>query len=173
MRVTYMNILRTLRLALILGIGAALAPAAFADDIDIFTGASGGTGDAPNVILLIDNSDNWSRASQHWPDNGGNQGQAELAAITQVLTYLTQQNQNINVGVAMLTTNSGGIGSGGAYIRFGLRNMNVSANNTALKNILGLISNSITDPSEKVAVAHKDETEAFYEIYKYFSGLIP
>ena len=168
-----MNMLRSVKLAAMLCIGCALAPPVLADDIDIFTGTSGGTGDAPNVMLLIDNSDNWSRASQHWPDNGGNQGQAELAAITQVLTYLTQQNQNINVGVAMLTTNSGGIGPGGAYIRFGLRNMNVSANNTALKNILGVIYNSITDPSEKVAVAHKDETEAFYEIYKYFSGLTP
>jgi hypothetical protein len=73
-----MNMLRSVKLAAMLCIGCALAPPALADDIDIFTGASGGTGDAPNVMLLIDNSDNWSRSSQHWPDNGGNQGQAEL-----------------------------------------------------------------------------------------------
>ena len=168
-----MNTLRTVRLALTLGAAIVLAPGAFADDIDIFLGSSGGSSDAPNVMLLIDNSDNWSRNAQHWPDNGGNQGQAELAAIISVLQNLSSQNQNINVGLAMLTTNSGAIGAGGGYIRFGLRNMSVSANNTALQNILNVIYNNITDPAEKVAIAHKDETEAFYEIYKYFSGLAP
>jgi type IV pilus assembly protein PilY1 len=178
MRVTDMNILRTLRLALTIGIAVALAPAAFADDIDIFAGSSGGGGDAPNVMILIDNSDNWARQSQQWPDNGGNQGQAEIAAIIQVLKNLTtpppgSPPPNVNVGLAMLTTNSGTIGTGGAYIRFGARNMNVAANSIALQNILNAISNSITSASEKVAIAHKDETEGFYEIYKYYSGLAP
>ena len=168
-----MNTLRTVRLALTVAAAIAFAPMAFADDIDIFLGSSGGSADAPNVMLLIDNSDNWSRASQHWPDNGGNQGQAELSAIIQVLQTLSAGNSNINVGLAMLTTNSGAIGGGGGYIRFGARNMSVAANNTALQNILNVISNSINSPSEKVAIAHKDETEAFYEIYKYFSGLAP
>ena len=72
-----MNTLRTIKGAAMLCIGIALAPQALADDIDIFLGASGGTGDAPNVIFLIDNGPNWSRQSQSWTDpNTG-------AAITQ------------------------------------------------------------------------------------------
>ena len=168
-----MNILRTTALTLTLCIAATLAPRALADDIDIFLGTSGGGGDAPNVMILLDNSPNWSRASQHWPD-APTQGQAEVAAIGQVLTYLTSNNQDINVGLAELSSNSGAIGTGGGYIRFSARNMNVAANNTALQHILSIIGNNINSPSEKLqGQSSKDETAGLYEVWKYFSGLAP
>jgi type IV pilus assembly protein PilY1 len=173
-----MSTSRTLGLALALCTALALAsPMAHAQqpqgDIDIFAGQSGGNADAPNVMILIDNSPNWSRASQMWPD-APTQGQAEVTAISQVLTYLTNQGLDINVGLAMLSSNIGGTGSGGGYIRFGVRNMNVSANNTALQNILSVINANINASNEKLGgMSYKDETAAFYEIYKYFSGLAP
>jgi len=168
-----MSTQRTLVMALALCAVAALPPRALADDIDIFAGQSGGSGDAPNVMILIDNSPNWSRASQHWPD-AATQGQAEVQAITQVLQYLTGQGLDINVGLAMLSSNSGGNGSGGGFIRFGDRNMLVSANNTALQNILSEIGNNINSPGEKLSgMSSKDETAGLYEVYKYFSGLAP
>nr|UXE44575.1 hypothetical protein Hi04_10k_c2651_00019 [uncultured bacterium] len=168
-----MSTLRTLRIAALLFAGATLASPALADDIDIFLGQSGGTGDAPNVMFLIDNSPNWSRAAQHWPDQP-TQGQAEAAAIIQALQYLSTQGQDINVGLALLSSNSGGNGSGGGYIRFGARNMLVPANNTALQNILTVIYNNINSPAEKLqGQASKDETAGLYEVYKYFSGLAP
>jgi Tfp pilus tip-associated adhesin PilY1 len=148
-------------------------------DTDIFMGNSSGNSDAPNIIFLIDNSPNWSRNSQHWPDNGGNQGQAELAAIASVLQTINGK-RPANVGLAMLTAYAGSAtasagatpGGGGGYIRFGVRDMTIPANNAALQNILNGISNNITDPAEKVAgMANKDESAGFYEIYKYLSGL--
>jgi type IV pilus assembly protein PilY1 len=151
-----------------------------ADDIDIFLGTSGGTADAPNIVFLIDNSPNWSRAAQHWPDNNGIQGAAELGAIqSELQAIMTQPTPHpVNMGLALLTsyagtTASGSIpGTGGGYIRFGVRDMTNAANNTALQNILGGIKNNITDPSEKLSgMASKDEDAAFYEIYKYLSGL--
>jgi hypothetical protein len=150
-------------------------------DTDIFMGNSSGNSDAPNIIFLIDNSPNWSRASQKWPDNGGNQGQAELAAIISVLQTINGK-RPANVGIAMLTAYGGSAtasagatpGTGGGYIRFGVRDMTIAANNAALQNILNGISNNITDPAEKVAgMANKDESAGFYEIYKYLSGLAP
>lgn len=144
-----------------------------AGDIDIFLGESGGTGDAPNVMFLIDNSPNWSRASQHWPD-APTQGQAEVQAITMVLQYLAQEGQDINIGLALLSSNSGSSGTGGGYIRFGARNMNVTNYNVALQNILQVIYNNINSPSEKLSgQSSKDETAGLYEVYKYFSGLAP
>src|SRR6266851_1960901 len=109
-----------------------------ADDIDIFLGTSGGSADAPNIIFLIDNSPNWSRASQHWPDNGGNQGQAELAAIISTLRTINGT-RPANVGIAMLTAYGGSAtasagatpGTGGGYIRFGVRDMTNATNNAA------------------------------------------
>jgi type IV pilus assembly protein PilY1 len=176
-----MKTLRTFRLALMLGIGVTLAPQARADDIDIFLGRSGGGGDAPNVMFLIDNGPNWSRQSQGWTDpvTGAKitQGVAELQALQQVLTYLANQNQPINVGLAMLTPNNGSSGTGGGYVRFGARDMTVTANRTALQNILGNIVPCVggCGPANESlsGMSHKDETAALYELYKYFSGLAP
>ena len=168
-----MSTQRTLAMALALCVAAALSPRAIADDIDIFSGQSGGSGDAPNVMILIDNSPNWSRASQHWPD-APTQGQAEVTALTQVLQYLSNQGLDINVGLSLLSSNSGGNGTGGGYIRFGARNMMVSASNTALQNILTEIGNNINSSGEKLSgQSSKDETAGLYEVYKYFSGLAP
>jgi type IV pilus assembly protein PilY1 len=175
---TVMKTLRTSALTLILT-AVVLPGSAWADDIDIFLGASAGTADAPNIIFLIDNSPNWSRNSQHWPDNGGNQGQAELTAISSTLNRINST-RPANVGLAMLTAYSGSSangatpGTGGGYIRFGVRDMTNATNRVALQNILTGIAANITSPDEKVAgMANKDEDAGFYEIYKYLSGLQP
>lgn len=136
-----------------------------AEDIDIFVGSSGGSAGAPNVMILLDNSPNWSRASQHWPDDSGNQGESELKAIATVLDSITSP---VNVGLAMLTD----AGPDGGYIRFAARDMSIAANRTAFKAILNAIN--VNSPSEKVnGMAHKNESAGFYEVYKYFSSLAP
>ena len=181
-RATIMNTLRTLRLAPALLIGLAVAPGACADDIDIFLGLSGGSADAPNVMVLIDNGPNWSRQSQGWTDPAGakiTQGVAELQALHQVLTYFSTQNPPVpvNLGLAMLTPNSAGGSTGGGYIRFGARDMTVASNRTALQNILANIVPCVGgcgSANESLSgMSHKDETAALYELYKYFSGLAP
>src|SRR5947207_1806192 len=181
-RATVMNTLRTLRLALALLIGLSVAPGAFADDIDIFLGLSGGSADAPNVMVLIDNGPNWSRQSQGWTDPAGakiTQGVAELQALHQVLTYFGTQNPPVpvNLGLAMLTPNSAGGSTGGGYIRFGARDMTVASNRTALQNILANIVPCVGgcgSANESLSgMSHKDETAALYELDKYFSGLAP
>ncbi|HWI14442.1 MAG TPA: hypothetical protein VNT02_09315, partial [Burkholderiales bacterium] len=43
---------------------------AAAEDIDLFVGSSSSTAATrPNVLVIIDNSANWSAANQHWPNN--------------------------------------------------------------------------------------------------------
>ena len=49
-----------------------------AEDIDIFTGASAGSSDRPNVLIVLDNTANWSRESQKWQPAGTSAGRAEL-----------------------------------------------------------------------------------------------
>jgi type IV pilus assembly protein PilY1 len=152
-------------LALVLNVGVALAPLhAIADDIDIFIGSSGGAAAAPNVMILLDNSDNWSRASQHWPD-APTQGDAELRAISSVLNSITTP---VNLGLAMLTSST----PNGGYVRFGSRDVTIAANKTALQNIVGGIV--VTSPSEKLSgMSSKEETAGIYELYKYFNSLAP
>ncbi|MEW5754831.1 MAG: PilC/PilY family type IV pilus protein [Pseudomonadota bacterium] len=150
-----------------------------AEDIDVFIGKSAGSTDAPNVIFLIDNSPNWSRASQQWPDDSGNQGESELLAISEVLDLLAVSDE-VNIGLALLTEYAGSTasgatpGNGGGYLRFGARDMSVAANKTALKNILAKIRSNVNDPKEKLGgMPKKEEAAAFYELYKYFSNLAP
>jgi type IV pilus assembly protein PilY1 len=138
-------------------------PAALADDIDIFTGVSGGLADAPNIMFFLDNSSNWSRASQHWPD-APTQGDAELRSISAVLPGISRP---ANVGLAMFTVAA----PSGAYIRFGARDISNAQNVTAFQNILGGIN--VNSPAEKVNIANKDDSAGLYELYKYFYGLAP
>lgn len=69
-------------------VACALAPlAARAYDTDIFT-ASNNNG-AANVLIILDNTSNWSRNDEKFPDgNGGTitQGQAEGAAIQKAMS---------------------------------------------------------------------------------------
>lgn len=128
------------------------SPAARADDIDIFVDNASGGG-APNIMFLVDNSSNWSKASQQWPDQP-NQGQAETDAIVRVAAqFYTDKNgdptatpvkvanpnaPSVNIGVAMLMTNRpDSSGHGGGYIRFAPRDITVLENLQALAKIVG------------------------------------
>ncbi|MGE3349744.1 MAG: pilus assembly protein [Ramlibacter sp.] len=142
--------------------------AARSEDIDIFTAGSTGTAGAPNIMFLLDNSANWSRASQKWPDSSGNQGESELEAIQNLLAGMSTTTP-INMGLALY--NQSGSSYGG-YIRFGSRDMTVAANRTAFSNILGGIRANINSPNEKVA-QNSGEAEALYELHKYFSNTAP
>jgi Tfp pilus tip-associated adhesin PilY1 len=178
----------------ILGVAIAMMAAAFspsirADDIDIFIDASSGAG-SPSLVFLLDNTSNFSKASQAWgpPDNEPTQGQAELDAIFAVIQQIYNAKQRdpnasaVRIGVAMLNSNGN---PGGAYFRFAPRDITVTANFNAFKNIFGYgtagvpaagvastsIYAKITNPNEKVSESSKDESAALYEIYKYYNAL--
>lgn len=164
-----MNLPRILLLLVL----AVLPPLAWAEDLDIFTGLSGGTVAAPNVVFLLDNSPNWSRSGQRWPDNSGVQGAAELAAMSSVVGTITSANR-VNVGLAMFQSSVPG-----GYLRFGARDMSDSTNRQAFQAIAAGISSNIQSTqgagaNEKLqGMPSKDQAAALYEIYKYYRGLAP
>jgi len=81
------------------------APSAFGagvdlvgDDTDLFTTNPSIPAEVPNVLIVLDNTSNWSQQAQHWPStldpacvsagmSGNQQGDAEVCAI-----FLTIQN---------------------------------------------------------------------------------
>jgi type IV pilus assembly protein PilY1 len=149
-------------------VAAFAGPGAHAEDIDLFLGNPlAQQASAPNIMILLDNSSNWSREAQKWP--GGEQGVAELQALQNILA----SPQNANIGLAMYTKVGNNLGG---YIRFGVRDMTNTtagaANRTALSNIMGLIKSKISDPIEKVNDSN-GEAAALYEVYKYYKGLRP
>ncbi|UCE32511.1 MAG: pilus assembly protein PilY, partial [Burkholderiales bacterium] len=121
------------RLAAVVTACAASVPlATSAEDIDIFLGAqSGGGAGNPNVLLVLDNSSNWSRNDQQWPNE--KQGESELQALKEVIASV---GETVNVGLMMFTDN--GTGREGGYIRYHVRPM-TDANKASLIALLDQI----------------------------------
>lgn len=157
-------------------------PAALAEDIDIF-GNPVNSNDLPNVLVIIDNSANWSAASQHWP-GGIKQGQAELNALKSVLNEI---DDGLRVGLMLFTegTNANNPNGPGGYVRYAVRRM-TSTNKNALQELIGSAScvdgnNSLTGspnciyknfdtPTEKVGTSKADYSAVMFEAFKYYGG---
>lgn len=123
---------------------------AIADDIDIYTGSSGGSAVAPRVILMVDNT---QTSDQNFPN--------KMAAIKNAVAALAAEGIPIEVGLGLF--NPATASHHGAYVRFSPRDITVPANLAALNNI---ITGPMTD-------GQKDEPEMFYELGQFFTGQLP
>jgi type IV pilus assembly protein PilY1 len=153
--------LRTFAAAAAAAVALAHAPLAATEDIDIFVGGAGGA-NAANVLIVIDNTSNWSRNDQNWP-GGVKQGQAELLAIKAAVGTL---DASVNVGFMMFTDNA--TGREGGYIRYAMRPMNAT-NRTALQNLLQKVYDDFGTPTEKSA-SSANYSGVLFDAYKYFGG---
>jgi type IV pilus assembly protein PilY1 len=158
---------RSKALAVVVCLGMAFAPLrAAADDVDIFIGSSGGVSSNPNVLIILDNTSNWNRQSQHWP-GGITQGQAEVAGIQTVINSLgggPSVAANVNVGLMLFTDNSSG--RAGGYVRYAVKPMTV-ANKLALSNILtGIFNNLGANQTSSTA----NYGSPLFDAFKYFGG---
>ncbi|MBI3284597.1 MAG: hypothetical protein HYZ65_07060 [Burkholderiales bacterium] len=135
---------------------------ASAEDIDIFLGSSGGKADAANVLIVLDNTSNWSAVNQGWPD-GITQGQAEVNALNKVVASL-KGNTNINLGLMLLNTKPGG----GSFMVFGIQPM-TDANISAWQTWANARYANITDSSWKAA-SDANYGSVMFDAYKYFGG---
>jgi hypothetical protein len=149
-------------LALCASLGATPIMAA-ADDIDIFTGASAGTNVNPRILIVLDNTSNWSRQSQKWP-GGLTQGQSEAHAIQTVLQDLTG---SVSLGLMEFVT-GGNANDDGGFIRSTVRPMN-TANKAAFNTQLDTIYGNITSPDEK-RNSNTPYGNLMYDAYNYFAG---
>lgn len=151
-------------LSLCASLGAAPSIAA-ADDIDIFTGASAGSSINPRILVVLDNTSNWSRQSQQWP-GGLTQGRSEARALRSLLPTLTDK---INFGVMeYVTGSSSGTTADGGFIRSAVLPMD-DGNKTLLNTELGIIYDNITAPTEKIN-ANTPYGNLMYDVYNYFAG---
>lgn len=134
-----------------------------ADDIDIFTGASAGKKGNPNILIVLDNTSNWSRQSQQWPD-GDTQGASEVLAIKRAIADL---DDTINVGLFEFVT-GGNANDNGGYVRSAIQTM-TQTNKDLLTTQLTRIQNNITSPTEK-RNSGTMYGNLMYDIYNYFGG---
>lgn len=129
---------------------------AVAEDIDIFTSSPSVTGSAPNVLIILDNSANWSASF-----DGGTKFSSEMATIRSVVGTLDTK---LNVGVMTFAeTGPGTSAPKTAYVRYGVRNM-TTTNKTALQNMLGALDIN-NDKSNNAPYGF-----GLFEAFKYFGG---
>lgn len=136
----------------------------YAEDIDLFVG---GTSDStrPNILIVLDNTSNWARQSQQWPD-GVEQGKSEVRAIEAALSGLAKD--KVNVGLMEFVTGGDATDDGG-YIRHAVKVWDTMTNSGALKGKLSAIESYINGVLEK-----RNSNTAYgnlvYDVYNYFSG---
>jgi hypothetical protein len=151
-------------IALCLMSGMAFAPIrAAADDIDIFTGMSGGTSVNPRILIVLDNTSNWSRQSQQWP-GGLQQGQSEARAIR---TLLPSLGSTVSMGMMEFVT-GGNAGDTGGFIRSAIRPLDPDAK-TSFSGKLDTIYGNVTSPDEK-RNSNTPYGDLMYDVYNYFAG---
>ncbi|HYC47129.1 MAG TPA: PilC/PilY family type IV pilus protein [Burkholderiales bacterium] len=160
-------------------LAGAVVTGSSAEDVDLFVNGSASTAGArPNVLIIVDNSANWSAANQKWP-GGLKQGEAELRALRKVIGELQD---NVNVGLMFLTP---GTVSNGAYVRFHVRQM-TPQNKAALQELIGdencidgrnslngtpnCVLRNFDTPTEKISTAQVNYSAALFEAFKYLGG---
>lgn len=130
------------------------------DDTDLFRNNPNIPAERPNVLIILDNTANWSSGSRF---------SSEKTALVNTVTNL---DSSFNVGL-MIMNQGGGCKTGnvdGGYVRFGIRQM-TAANKTGLSNIV----NAFTDAScNNTLVGDQGSSasagQAMHEAYLYFSG---
>ncbi len=183
--------MKLLRKALTLTLAASLTwmpvRQAAAEDIDLFVSGTASSVD-PNILVIIDNSANWSAANQRWP-GGVKQGQSELRALRTVLNEIRpgdSTSSRVNLGLMMFTAGQGSDIDGG-YIRFHVRPMtqtnvdrfkeligdpavSTCSGNNSLTGAPNCIYHNFNNPFENTANADIDYSAALFEAFKYFGG---
>ncbi len=129
-------------------------PYAHAEDIDLFVGATPGEVTKPNVLILLDNTGNWSSPFAN-----------EIQAL--VTTFNALPENKFRVGLMMFTeTISGDSNLDGAYVRAAIRTM--TPENKALYAAMINSFHSANDRSNSGKLG-----KAMAEAYYYFAGKAP
>lgn len=162
---------KLLALLLCANIGLVAPQVALAEDIDIFLGTSGGDTINPRVLIVLDNTSNWSRQSQGWP-GGKAQGQSEVAAISSVINSFKinggdPDSKKISAGLMEFVTD-GNANDDGGFIRSHIREL-TPANVNAFDAHLTTIGANINSPSEK-RNSNTPYGNLMFDIYNYFAG---
>ncbi len=139
--------------SLLLGTLLTLQPL-HAEDIDLFVGTPPSATEAPNVLLVLDNTANWNTPFTN-----------EMAALSSVVSALPAD--KFRVGVMMFTESGGGnSGNDGAYVRAAIRPLS-TLNKPLYQNLVNSF-HKLSDKSNGGKVG-----KAMEEAYLYFSAGIP
>lgn len=140
-------------------------PGLKAADIDLYTGGERVTGTATNVLIVLDNTANFSATNQGFTEGGSPaaQGSIEAQVIIDVLRDLTPD--SLNIGLMQY----GDVGGG--YPIFAVRS-NSTTNVPVFEAINQRIKQNVGDPKYKGPTNARYD-ELFNSIFRYFNGFAP
>ncbi|WP_374438766.1 pilus assembly protein [Pseudomonas panipatensis] len=125
-----------------------------ADDVDLFVGTPPNSTDAPNVLIILDNTANWNTPFTN-----------EIAALSSVISGL--QASKFRVGLMMFTeTGKGNSGEDGAYVRAAIRLFDSATKTKYQALVNSLDSNADKSNGGKIS-------KAMEEAWLYFSAGAP
>lgn len=150
-----------------------------AEDIDIFVGGGGSSSSFPNVLIVLDNSANWSANNQGWPNdtsppagvNCGSfcdkQGYYELKALRTVINGLpTDASGDVQVNVGLMMFNASNSTRSGGYVRSRVQQL-TAVNKAALTTRLDAIMNNGNGETGSSSVEY---SAILWDVFKYFGG---
>ncbi|HSF25182.1 MAG TPA: hypothetical protein VLE20_13235 [Blastocatellia bacterium] len=136
---------------------AALSSPGQAEDIDIFQSTPGNSSVVPNVLIILDNTANWS--SSLGPTT---KFAAQKAALETVVRNLPENEYNVGL---MLFNESGGGGGGkdGSYVRYHIRPMNATNKTDLADRVAALDIDADKGSNAQFAMS-------MHEAYLYYGG---
>lgn len=156
-------------MVLVASLGLALYPmVSQSEDIDLFVGASAGSSGNSNILIVLDNTSNWARASQQWP-GGIQQGQAEAQAIKEV--FADETLTGLNIGLMEFVT-SGSANDNGGFIRIPVLPVTDAAGDAQkakFKSVMDTIDAGISSTDEK-RNSGTPYGNLMYDAFNYFGG---
>lgn len=160
-----MTIKSCVRSAVMVLLSCLLMPA-HAQDTDLFmTNNPEANALLPNVLIVLDNTANWSSSSGD-PDFPA---KFDLAreALSAVVSGLDED--LFNVGLMLFSEDSNNVSPSGGYVRFAIRTMTPGNKETLSDLVSGLINDSHAKGGDRGNNA--EYALAMHEAYLYFSGL--
>ena len=148
--------------AIVFGVALGLSGApAHAEDTDLFFTGAAGASSRPNVLIMLDNTANWSPMFT-----------AEKNALKQVLQSLGLTPGVFNIGLMMFVETGGGNDNNdGTYVRFAVREFGVVTDDASIDNA----ADALFDIVKNLHILNDKSNNAVYglamnEAYKYFKG---
>lgn len=154
--------------ATLAGLGIARQP--LAEDIDLYVGGQAVTGGSVNVLIVLDNTSNFSSNNQGFADEydadgdgntteNGTQGSIEIGTLNEIAQTL---GDTVNLGLMQYAD------AGGGYPVFAVRSMN-NTTKTAFSNLSSIMKANVGTPQYK-GPANADYDDLLNSVLRYFNS---
>lgn len=150
---------------------AAWSNLAVSDDIDLYIKNTTATVQRPNVLIILDNSGSMNQdISGTYPASANVNNPVTKSYIARkIIIDLINENPSVDFALQIFNTNDGANDNGGRII-YGINDLSIAANKTALIALLDGDTNNNNYNYKNLDALYTPLCETLYETYRYLSG---